>query len=210
MSNGSFPRRTIEKAIDRAVRDMIQIDPRPGLRRRVLSRLKTSAGPQALGSFGPWGGRPWVLSAAAAVLVIAFALLFVRSDEKPREVAQTPAPSGPSTRSTPSIPSPASIPPTRSDGVTARSRILPADQRQGRTESRSEAIFGPQRDRVTAATIDRASTPADHVSPLPLDDVPSALPPVTITPLLPISEIRVAPIEIQRITIPPLFPGREP
>src|SRR5215212_7388232 len=62
----------LDRAIDRAVRDMMQVDPPPGLRRRVLSRLEA-----------PSARRTFVLapySWAAAVLLIVVVGMIVARD----------------------------------------------------------------------------------------------------------------------------------
>lgn len=191
MSDSSFPRRAVEDAIDRAVREMMQADPRPGLRRRVLARLERgSEGPWVLGSVGPWVRGSWgprLLIPAAAVGAIVLALVFVPSGDKPLEVAETPAPSA--------LPAP----PARS---------APSESARERARVRSASIFGPRRDRVSAASIDRPVTPASSLVPFVVEDAPSRLTPIVMTPLPHVNEIRVAPIEIQRITVPALSPPR--
>lgn len=188
MSDSSFPRRAVEDAIDRAVREMMQADPRPGLRRRVLARLERgSEGPWVLGSVGPWVRGSWgprLLIPAAAVGAIVLALVFVPSGDKPLEVAETPARSAPSE------------PPAPSESARERARV------------RSASIFGHRRDRVSAASIDRPVTPASSLVPFVVEDAPSRLTPIVMTPLPHVNEIRVAPIEIQRITVPALSPPR--
>src|SRR6478736_1130720 len=57
----------IDRAIDRAVRDMIQIDPQPGLRRRVLARLHESKERQRDGL--PWTQLAFGIVAAMLVLM---------------------------------------------------------------------------------------------------------------------------------------------
>jgi hypothetical protein len=75
--------------------------------------------------------------------------------------------------------------------------------------ARSDALFGPRRDRVSAATVDRAAaTPSTALDPLTDDTVPPSIPLIVTRPLAPLTEIRVAPLEMQLLTIPPLSPGR--
>ena len=88
-SNERFSRRAIDDAIDRAVGDMMQLDPNPGLRRRVLSRLERSSRPRIL-----WWSGSWQLVSAAAVLMIIVTVVGARWRQTPAEVAQTAAPSG--------------------------------------------------------------------------------------------------------------------
>jgi hypothetical protein len=71
------------------------------------------------------------------------------------------------------------------------------------------AIFGPRRDRVAAATIDHGASPGTAtVDPFAGDDVPSSVAPIELTPLTPVKEIRIPPLEIQRLSVPALSPGR--
>src|SRR5947209_6166590 len=58
----------LDRAIDRAVRDLMWIDPPSGLRRRVLSRLEAPVRASGFPRFA-------VLAAALAVLVVAAVLL---------------------------------------------------------------------------------------------------------------------------------------
>ncbi|MBW8894789.1 MAG: hypothetical protein JF613_01195, partial [Acidobacteria bacterium] len=58
----------IDRAIDRAVRDMMQIDPPAGLRRRVLARLSDSNRPQR---HAPWAQIVFAIVAAMLVVIAA-------------------------------------------------------------------------------------------------------------------------------------------
>ena len=89
-SNQRYQRRAIDEAIDRAVGEMMEIDPRPGLRRRVQSRIEKPFGRRAL-----WWRGSFVMLPAAALLLIIVAVVTSRWPESSVEVAQTSAPLAP-------------------------------------------------------------------------------------------------------------------
>src|SRR5438045_3949842 len=69
MSNHDFHKSSLDDAIDSAVRDLVQLDPSPGLRRRVLSQLDAPA------SFRAWLPRVVVpLGALASVVIVLLVL----------------------------------------------------------------------------------------------------------------------------------------
>ena len=200
-SNDRFARRAIDEAIDRAVSDLMELEPRPGLRRRVLSRIGRSAGPWSAWSEGRnalWGRGAFVLLPAAAVLMIVVTVFVSRWRENPVEVAQGSAPLAPSARLAPPTPPAPPALPSRSRPL---GRVVPAP--------RGEALFGPRRDRVSATSLNSTASPEiDEPAPASHDPRSLAVAPIVITPLAQLTELRIAPIEIQRITVPPLFPPR--
>lgn len=193
-SNERFSRRAIDDAIDRAVGDMMQLDPHPGLRRRVLSRLERSSRPRTL-----WTWGSWEVVSAAAVLMIIVAVVGGRWRQTPVEIAQTPtAPVALSAPVAPLAPSAPVAPP------------VPASRPARNAMARSEAIFGPRRDRVSAASAERLAAegePVDIVPPVHEQDS-IAVAPIVMRPLPQMQELRIAPIEIQRLTVPALSPPR--
>ena len=191
--SSDYRRRMLDEAIDRAVRDMVQIDPAPGLRRRVLSRLeRRSSASWLLAHRGSW-----IPLEAAAVLMIVFTLLYPRlRTDRPHDTPDVPsvtrsAPSAPPiTRSAPSAPSaPSDTPPARSATRSAPTSI---------------AVFGPRRDHVGAATV--TTIPPAGVSTSQPEESIASISPIVMVPLTPVSEIRIPPIEIPRITVPALSP----
>lgn len=70
-----------DKAIDRAVREMLDVEPPAGLRRRVLTRLP------AAGSRLPASG--WVLGAVAAAALVILAIFLARSTPRQPETTTT-------------------------------------------------------------------------------------------------------------------------
>ena len=193
-SNERFSRRALDDAIDGAVGDMMQLDPHPGLRRRVLSRLERSSRPRTL-----WTWGSWEVVSAAAVLMLIVAVVGGRWRQTPVEIAQTPtAPVALSAPVAPLAPSAPVAPP------------VPASRPARNAMARSEAIFGPRRDRVSAASAARLAAegePVDIVPPVHEQDS-IAVAPIVMRPLPQMQELRIAPIEIQRLTVPALSPPR--
>ena len=189
-SNQRYQRRAIDEAIDRAVGEMMDIDPRPGLRRRVLSRIEKPFGRRAL-----WWRGSFVLLPAAALLLIIVAVITSRSPKSSVEVAQTSAPSAPLAPAAPLAPS---------------APLVPSSAAAPRLASRSDALFGPRRDRVSAASIASSASASAFADPDPTVDEHGSLAPapIVVSPLPQIQELRIAPIEIQRITVPALSPPR--
>jgi hypothetical protein len=81
----------IDRAIDRAVREMMQVDPPPGLRRRVLARLNESDKHR-----GPLLPRFAFAALAVVVLLLSATQFWYRSDAptppKPPDLAKMLAP----------------------------------------------------------------------------------------------------------------------
>lgn len=155
MSNDDGRRSTLDRAIDHAVHDMMQVDPRPGLRQRVLHRLQDT--PHRRGWFGAGA------LATAAVLVVLFATTLDRRSEL------QPAPPGqaavvPSAEPGTPIPGPQTADDkpelTPPSPAAAAKRVAPTP----------ESIFGPRTDQVrgasTGAPAPSSQTGAVAVAPL--------------------------------------------
>lgn len=172
--------RRLDEAIDRAVRELVQLDPPPALRARVLSRLDGSSRRPAI-----WPR----LAAAAAGLVIVIGWFLLR--EAPPDGQVAPAPQSAATSEPPAAvpavphppePGPAAVrPPTRAPAPpVAASRfdqpITAASLPEVATNgfARLEAIA-----RIEFATIEPALVlpPPLEVTPMP------ALASVTVEPL---------------------------
>jgi hypothetical protein len=180
----------LDEAIDRAVREMMNVEPRRDLRARVLAEL---GGPPARVAFWPrfaFGS----LALAAAILVF---FLFARrptdrSLERAVAVARPPAPVAESTAA-PGSPVPR---------APVRERVLTSDGQRARL-ARTPAV----EDRpVRAASVDAAELmAADRMAPV--DRLPP-IEPITISRLddVPVSTapIDIQPITIERIEIAPL------
>jgi len=168
----------LDSAIDRAVRGMTQVDPRPGLRHRVTERLHAPA------RRGSW----WLPALAVPALgaLVLLAIVLSRSPQPQPQMDSQVATFQPA----PAPPSPSAQP----RGVVSASEPPRAAIR--RPHAPGEAIFGPRRNRVTAASIG-ATRPAAYVDP------PFASPPIpgAVAPLAPIT---IAPIQLEPISIAPL------
>ena len=176
----------LDQAIDRAVRGMMQVDPAPGLRIRVMDRLDTRPLRRAL---------PLALASAAALIVIvvaSIALFRAVRPEKTIESAVTPAPVSQTTAVTsrgitPTPRAPSTTPPA----VRAPDSTIPVERL--RVLPRPSVIFDEPRDRISAANVPLRRTEAI--------DAPAAPMPETFVPIVPIV---IAPISITPIVIPPL------
>jgi len=157
----------IDRAIDRAVRDMMQIDPPAGLRRRVLARLSESKRPQR---HTPWAQIAFAV-VAAMLVVMAAPRMWYRADQPvpPRPPALAIAAPAPAVdvESVMSHPSVAGDPVSKPGQVTRESIRMP----------RVGNVFGNRRNEVSAANADNVS----HTTARPL--APESLTPLTIVPL---------------------------
>ncbi len=177
----------LDRAIDRAVREMVQVDPALGLRRRVLSRLEAPRRGSRVPRYA-WGTA--ILALAAVVLMM------VR--DRPAE----PVTPGPISAEVSTVPAPA---PDRATDVPTNTSTPPVPRRGASSGVTREAIrmprvanvFGAPSPAVSAAAAGNSESvrPAsEDVSP----NSPAAVPPLVIAPLMP------APIEMPAIVIEPL------
>lgn len=162
--------RRLDEAIDRTVREMMDVDPRPGLSRRVLARLDA-----------PQPARPTIprLAAAAAVLVVTAiaAALFVSRTPEPGQRQM-------SVGSDIRLFAPHAVvrsAPTRATPQTRRPGRLPSTVTEGVPPFVSTVNLAPLVDIVPIAV-----APA---GPHPLDT-----PEVIVAPLPPIQPVRVDPL----------------
>jgi hypothetical protein len=176
----------LDRAIDRAVREMVQVDPRPGLRRRVLSRLDAESRPAA---------RITVRYAwAAAAFAIVIAAVFFARERADVPVATVPAASQAAVVTAPAseVRRPVVVPPP------------PAARRPAARMTREDIpmphvtdVFGPPSRVVVAASdsgVEAIATPTASSAA----ELPGAVPALVIPPLT------TAPIETPAIVIPPL------
>jgi hypothetical protein len=175
----------LDRAIDRAVRDMMDVNPRPGFRRRVLANLARE--PLRSSMFF----RVALVGAALAVLVLAVMVIVPdRRSELPHTVAQREAPPAPQ----PPAPSSTSVQTARASkrttGMTRERIPMP----------RVTNVFGERRDAAAATSVE-----ADTVWPAPApqahEDSPNAPPPLVIPALEAPAPIVIAPLN-------PRGPGR--
>jgi hypothetical protein len=158
----------IDRAIDRAVRDMMQIDPQPGLRRRVLARLHDSKERQH--HVRPWAQLGFGIVATMLVLMAVPGLWYRGSQPAaPRPPAMAigaPAPA----IDVESVIQHATV---RGESVSIPGQVTREAIRMPRVTN----VFGNRRSDVSAASTDNPSRAnARRLAP-------ESLPPLTIVPL---------------------------
>ncbi len=177
----------IDRALDRAVRDMMHVDPPPGLRRRVLARVEPRV-------TGRWMFMPGYALAAAALAILVLGGVFVREHRtKPIQTGTIE----PSARTAPvPQPRPAPSPNARGDisGRAPATRIT----RELIPMPRVTNVFGSRTQGVSAAR-----RPGDETA------WPAAAT-VTDTPVSAVAPIVIEPIETLPLVIPPLVTAAPP
>lgn len=180
---GGPPESRLDRAINRAVRDMMHVDTRPGFRRRVLAHL----GPEPVHS----SMLPRVVFAAAALAVLILAVMVMvpgRRSELPPAVAQHEAPT---VHTAPQATAPVTTP-VEAPRVHA---AAPGVTRERIPMPRVTNVFGDRRNAAAATSIDSdtvwptapgATRPEPPSGPAPLVipalEVPA---PIVIAPLSP-------------------------
>ena len=157
----------LDRAIDRAVREMMQVDPAPGLSRRVLSRINAPVERRA---------RPVMryAFAAAALVVVGLSIALIPGD------VERPAPPKAPTMVFAGGPPPIVLPNfeavvVESGGLVSIPIPMP----------RITNVFGAQPSGVSAATVREPG--ADRIAPEtlePLMIVPLSARPIVIAPLV--------------------------
>jgi hypothetical protein len=181
---------SLDGAIDQAVREMMQVDARPGLRHRVARAI--SAPPHQPRRFG-FG----VVAFAVALMVITSVLVL-----RPSRPA-TPVHAPQVATTSPAAPVAPLAGPTAVDAPRRAPNFAAAPMRsQDRPAPTPESIFGPRRTRVAAASIPLIAAEPTTVETwveLPRDAERSG-----------IARITVAPIEVAPLAIQPLFAAGTP
>jgi hypothetical protein len=182
-------KRNLDDAIDRAVRDIMSAEPRPGFRGRVRERITEQRG-SGLGTRGSglWPGSIPALAGAVAVFVIAFVLV--------QRGPQAPAPLPPTTLSR-TVTAPSSpIPPAASMGP-AETRNPPAQS--GRRSGPSQRL---ETRMVRAASLedpdDMLLEPLSSVAPLAIAAIDATR--------LATRDISIGELSIKPLTVEPLPP----
>ncbi len=162
MSNDDRAESALDRAIDHTVREMMHVDPRPGLRQRVLHRLNDR--PQRTGWLGVGA-----LATAATFAVVLFAVTIDRPSEpqpaSPGQVAVQPS-------------GPGAFPP-EPPAADEKPAATPAPvETATRVEPKPEAIFGPRTDRVRGASTPGpgASDPLRPIGPIAVPPLQSQAP----------------------------------
>jgi hypothetical protein len=189
--DGSRPS-VLDAAIDRAVRQMVQIDPPSGLRRRVLSRLTVPAAPNR-------ARMPYVAAfATLGILVLAIGLL-VR-DRTPVSTVVSPASvqeAGKQQADSTKTGAPVNQRPPVPDAAARAPR--PTPPARGRRAPHAEAIpmpeitnvFGPPANTLTGASVSARES----------DSLGSVAETVPANPIE-IQLLTIAPLEIEPLRIP--------
>lgn len=177
--------RRLDDAIDRAVREIMGVEPRPGLRGRVLERVNRPGRPAL-----PWLRVAATAGAIAAVLLIV--TLTQREPEQPRAPIVAVAPRATPQQSGTTIPPRSANPPTVPTPRLTRPAVAPP------IESR----------RVEAAMLEPGEPFEPSVQVPPIEPIePIEVAELTTKPIVP-TEITVPAIRIDRIEIEPLSPPR--
>ena len=190
----------LDKAIDRAVRDMLDIEPRAGFQARVMRRVANpdrhlASDEQVASGFSRkilWLGVP---AALAASLTLAL-LLPSRSTERTQPAPATARVEVPPTAAI----APTVTPPAAEPGSAARSRAVDRPRTAQSRPVRSAAAPAP--DRMVAAA---AIAPENGVEIEPLDAVDPIQPPAIGTGTIAHREVVVAPLrQVAQLQIAPL------
>jgi hypothetical protein len=182
--------RRIDDAIDRAVREMLAIEPRADLRARVLARLERPRG--------------WLtasrLAATAALAATALVGLFWSRPAPSPAPDRPPAPTAVA-RTVPVPAPPVQTPPVRE--AVRQPTAAPAP-RTSRGSARPDAARVPAPGRIVAASL----VESPIVDPRSADGAADAAPPLPGTPAIEIPSIEIPPLSIERIVIVPIPPPR--
>ncbi|CAN5853404.1 hypothetical protein BH18ACI5_BH18ACI5_14270 [soil metagenome] len=179
MNDHNLRKIRLDDAIDNAVRDIVQLDPRSGLRRRVLSQL---GGPVHSSSW-----MPRLLVPLGALTCILAAVFVLSSRQSAPVVATAPAAAPLAVPAAPVASSAAA--PAAVTALPSPERITPSRPSQTRRVSTRTAIFGPRTGRVAAASV--PAVPGGIV-----EAVAGGEPPFALRPL--------APLVLPGLVIPPL------
>ena len=182
----------LDRAIDRAVREMMHVDPPAGLRRRVLSRLEPSVTRRPL-------FLPRFVFAVAAIAMLVVVAMLVRDPGSSRVGPET-QPSVASSTQPRVQPVPAPGPqPVKDSRITARSAPI---TRERIRMPRVANVFGTGTSRVSAAADAGSDAVWTGDSGDPKGALPNPVAPLVVAPLMPPA------IETPPIVIPPLvIPG---
>lgn len=179
----------LDRAIDRAVREMLDVEPRADLRERVLTQISAGssrlpASSSRLPAFGfrlPAAG--WAVAAAALIVLAVF---IARRGE--------PVPQAPVVAHAPDVHLPAAARPELPLSIEAPVHQPPAT-------ARAERAIGPAGARIAVATVaDDASVrfaPLNTIAPIavaPIEHDAIAPAEIAVRPLNTIAEIQIAPL----------------
>lgn len=203
MSNGGRRRddeERIDRAIDGAVREMLDVEPLPGLRRRVLQSIETNDSLVASDVASAFRRKILLFGvplAAAAVLILAVLLPRMRDEESPRAAVTTAVNTQPQNPIVNPPPTPAAPEP----GTTPAIEPRPAVVARRTPRPAPEATQRP--DRVVAASFEPAAPVGSEIAPLkaiepirmaPIAEHSIAPDAITVRALNPMNELQIAPL----------------
>jgi hypothetical protein len=189
--DGSRPS-ALDDAIDRAVRQMVQVDPPSGLRRRVLSRLALPAAPKR--------ARMRYVAAFATLGMLVLAVGLLVRDKTPVSTTVSPAPvqeagkqPADSIRFADRLSSPGRVPDGRSrtPRPTPPARAPRAPHAEVIPMPEITNVFGPPANTVTGASVSARDS-----------DSRGALAETVPTSPIEIQLLTIAPLEIEPLQIP--------
>lgn len=190
MTDTQRTERDIDAAIDRAVREIMSAEPRPGFRRRVLERL-TDAPPAR------WSWARVTVGMAAAAATLVGALWLSTPDRSPAPAAPTLARHQPVDVV---LPAPAPSPsPTTKPRQLAVNKTLGSGNAPRTVLRKPVAQPAPGRVEATSLLL---------VQPQPQPNAVDTMEAIRVSPLQPLPDADVRRRIIERITIPPLSPPR--
>jgi hypothetical protein len=189
------PEYLFDLAIDRAVREMLDVEPRADLRGRVLAQVDASGSRLPASSFRlPASG--WALGTLAAAALIVLAVFVARRSEPVAPATRVATrgtdqplvvtPEGPQRR-------PASVP-------MPSQRVIAALPRAARTPAARHAIPLPAAGVVVATVADGEPVdivPLQTITPIQIDPIaPQRIAPADLAlhPLNPITDVQIAPL----------------
>ena len=182
-----------DKAIDGAVREMLDVEPAAGLRARVVEQLSASGSRLPAASAFRLPASGWILAPLAAVAILILALVLPRSTPQGTREAETTTAAGETPRLPVTAPPPA---------IDPRASVeMPRPVGEPRTVA---ARRGPAARRsVTATALMPDDSPASDIAPLtainaiavaPIGERTIAPGEIAVRPLTPITEVQVAPL----------------
>ena len=158
----------LDRAIDRAVREIMQIDPPPGLRRRVLARLNERREPR----------RHWAAQLAFGLVMLGMGLMFATRFWYRSELPAPPAAPAMAVAPLPTVDVDAAVRETIAKGQAS----IPGQITRERIPMpRVTNVFGTRSVQTSAATVDGRRR--DVIVP-PLRIVPLSARPIMLDPLV--------------------------
>ena len=188
--NGQRKTERLDVAIDRAVREMLDVEPPAGLRGRVLDRISNAPVGSA---FRP---KAWILAPIAAAAVILLAVLL--PSRTPAGNANPPSPAA--------APAPQVVTTTPTPATTSAAPVAPTSPSHGSVPAAASARGSRTLGEIHAAVagVDAAADPTaiDATQVAALDGPPPlSIQELTGPPSAPMRSIAVAPIQVAALEV---------